>query len=99
MPRTVLKGLDHKDALARIRGWTRARFSLPADAMILVSERACAIPGGPPVETLVGFWTGAETRHHFRIFKPALEIAPDDLPFAWLKDALAAAPDWQCECC
>jgi nitrate reductase delta subunit len=99
MSRPILKSLDHKDALARVRDWTRARFELPADAMIAVSERACAIPGGPPLETVVGFWTADETRHHFRIFKPAADIAVDDLPFAWLKDALAQPPDFVCDCC
>ena len=99
MSRPVLKSLDHRAALRRVREWTRVRFSLPADAMILVSERACTIPGGPPTETIVGFWTAEETRHHFRIFKPVAEIAADDLPFAWLKDALAQPPDFVCECC
>jgi len=99
MLRPALKSLDHNDARRRIREWTRARFGLPGEAMIVVSERACAIPGGPPFETVVAFWTGAETRHHFRIFKPVADIAADDLPFAWLKDALAQPPDFVCDCC
>ncbi|HTY69394.1 MAG TPA: hypothetical protein VMH36_22255 [Alphaproteobacteria bacterium] len=99
MPRPVLRSLDHGDALRRVREWTRTRFGLSHDAMILVSERDGTVPGGPAVETVVGFWTDRETRHHFRIFKPVAEIVPDDLPFAWLKDALAVSPDWQCECC
>ncbi|MBV8537265.1 MAG: hypothetical protein JO128_16820 [Alphaproteobacteria bacterium] len=99
MPRPVLKSLDHAAALHRVREWTRARFSLPDGAMIVASERDGTIPGGPAVETIVAFWTGEETRYHFRVFKPVAEIVPDDLPFAWLQDALAAPPDWQCECC
>ncbi|HTP85087.1 MAG TPA: hypothetical protein VMQ11_19195 [Alphaproteobacteria bacterium] len=99
MPRPVLKSLDHGDALRRVREWTRARFGLPEGAMILVGERDGTVAGGPAVETVVGFWTADDTRHHFRIFKPVAEIVPDDLPFPWLKDALAVPPDWQCECC
>jgi hypothetical protein len=95
----ILKSLDHRDAQARLREWTRDRFALPPAAMILVAERPCEIPGGPPVETLVGFWTDEEARYHFRIFKPLAAIAAADLPFAWQKDALAVPPDWQCECC
>src|SRR5256885_12878890 len=52
------------------------------------SEVACALPGCPPLETVVAFWTDADTRHHFKVFKPVAEVAPDDLPPAWLKNAL-----------
>ena len=99
MPRRVLKSLDHGDALRRVRDWTRERFTLPAAAMILVSERDGTVPGGPPVETVVAFWTAEEARYHFRVFKPVAEVTLDDLPFAWLKDALAAPPDFACDCC
>ena len=99
MPRPVLRSLDHGAALRRVREWTRARFGLPDEAMILVDERDGTVPGGPAVETIVAFWTGEETRHHFRIFKPVAEIVSDDLPFAWLKDALAQPPDFVCDCC
>ena len=87
------------DALARVRDWTRARFDLPEEAAILVSEVACGLPGCPPIETVVAFWTANETRHQFKIFKPVQEVVLDDLPYAWLKDALAA-PEWiEYGCC
>lgn len=105
----ALKSLDHRDAVARVRAWTRARFGLTAAAMVVVDERPGTVPGGPPFETVVAFWeqppaasTAAAAdavRHHFRVFKRVSEIVEDDLPFAWLKPALAAVPDFQCECC
>ena len=52
------------------RAWTRARFALPEDAVILVSEIACGLPGCPPLETVVAFWTD-DRRHRFKLFKPA----------------------------
>ncbi len=99
MPRPVLRDLHHRDALQRVRDWTRVRFGLPDDAMISVTERDGTVPGGPPVETAVGFWTDEETRYHFRIFKPVAAVVADDLPFAWQKEALALPPDWACDCC
>jgi nitrate reductase delta subunit len=93
------KGPGHAEALERVRAWTRARFGLPVDDVILVSELACALPGCPPLETIVAFWTETDTRHHFKIFKPVAEVAADDLPPAWLKDALAVPEGGDCECC
>ncbi|MEA3023966.1 MAG: hypothetical protein QOK01_2818 [Alphaproteobacteria bacterium] len=93
------KGPGHAEALERVRAWTRARFGLPEDDVILVSELACALPGCPPLETVVAFWTETDKRHHFKIFKPVAEVAVEDLPPAWLKDALAVPEGGDCECC
>jgi hypothetical protein len=93
------KGPAHREALERVRAWTRARFGLPVDDVILVSELACALPGCPPLETVVAFWTETDTRHHFKIFKPVAEVVADDLPPAWLKGALAVPEGGDCECC
>jgi nitrate reductase delta subunit len=86
------------EALARVREWTRQRFTLPADATILVSEIACGLPGCPPLETVVVFWIG-ETRHHFKFFKPVGEVVLDDFPPAWLGSALAVSDGFECDCC
>ncbi len=80
------------EAVARVREWTRRRFSLPGDAVISVAEIACGLPGCPPLETVVVFWTAHTTRHHFKIFKPVAQVTIDDLPFAWQRDALAVPP-------
>jgi nitrate reductase delta subunit len=94
----IKKSREHVAALDRVRAWTRRRFALPVDATILVSEVACTLPGCPPLETVIAFWEG-ETRHHFKIFKPVAEVVYDDLPFAWLKEALAVPEDFACDCC
>jgi hypothetical protein len=94
----IKKSPEHLAAVDRVRAWTRARFSLSEDATIVVSEVACPLPGCPPLETVIVFWEG-ETRHHFKIFKPVAEVVRDDLPFAWLKDALAVPEDFVCDCC
>jgi hypothetical protein len=93
------KGPEHGVAAERVRAWTRARFSLPEDAAIMVAEVACAVPGCPPLETVVAFWTTNDRRHHFKVFKPVDEVVEDDLPPAWLKDALADIEGIGCECC
>ena len=90
-------------ACRRVADWTREHFALPADAIVLVSERANAQPGFPPLETLLVFWGASlqqpAQRHHYRFFKPVHEVQPDDLPPAWMKDALAEVPAWACDCC
>jgi hypothetical protein len=90
---------EHFAALERIRQWTRARFKLPEDAAILVSQVTCALPGCPPLETVVAFWTEGDKRHHFKVFKPVANVTEDDLPPAFMKSALAAGDDIDCECC
>jgi nitrate reductase delta subunit len=91
------KSPDHLAALDRVREWVRARFSL-GDEAILVAEVACAVPGCPPIETVIAFWS-EEQRHHFKVFKPVADVAADDLPPGWMKRALAVSDDFQCECC
>lgn len=83
----------------RVRAWTRERFALPDDAAILVTQLACGLPGCPPLETVVAFWTAPERRHRFKVFKPVAELRPEDLPYAWMKDALCVQDDLGGECC
>jgi len=88
-----------KDAASgRLRGWTRARFALTPDDTVMVSEIACAVPGCPPIETHVVFWTAAG-RHHCKIFKPLADVVEDDLPPAFMKNALVAMEGLDCDCC
>jgi nitrate reductase delta subunit len=93
----IKRGPDHSAALDRIREWVRLRYSL-GDAAILVAEMACAVPGCPPVETVIAFWSG-ERRHHFKVFRPVAEVTEGDLPPAWYKPALAVPDDFWCDCC
>jgi hypothetical protein len=96
---TFKKSAEHVEALERVKAWTRERFALAEQAPILVSEVACSLPGCPPLETVVAFWTEGDKRHHFKIFKPVTEVVNDDLPFYWLKDSLAVPDGFFCECC
>jgi nitrate reductase delta subunit len=64
----------------------------------MVAQLACTVPGCPPVETVIAFWS-EERRHHFKVFKPVADIAPGDLPPSWMKAALAVPDDFECECC
>ena len=84
--------------MQQVKAWTRERFALPDDAMIVVIETACTEPGFPPRETIVAFHTPPANRHSFRVFKPVAEIVPDDLPPAWMKDAIIMHPAG-CPCC
>ena len=92
------KSPDRAGALARVRGWTKVRFALTDDETVMVSELACSVPGCPPIETHVVFWTAAG-RHHFKIFKPLAQVTEDDLPPAFMKNALVALEGFACDCC
>jgi hypothetical protein len=96
---SVRKSPDQIKALDLVAAWTRARFRLGEDAAILVSEVACSLPGCPPLETVVAFWTAADTRHQFKLFKPATQVVEDDLPPSWMKSALIVPEDFDAECC
>jgi hypothetical protein len=95
MMRSLKKRPDDGAALERVRDWTRARFALAEDETIMVSEITCAVLGCPPIETHVVFWT-AQGRHHFKVFKPLAEVAEDDLPPAFMKNALVGLEDIDC---
>jgi len=82
----------------RVREWMLARFKLAEDDTVMVSEVTCGVPGCPPVETHIVFWTAAG-RHHFKVFKPLAEVVEDDLPPAFMKNALIWAEGLECSCC
>jgi hypothetical protein len=92
------KKVPDASALAQVRDWTRKRFRLADDETIMVSEMACGAPGCPPIETHVVFWTAAG-RHHFKVFKPLADTGEDDLPPAFMKNALVWEEGLECSCC
>lgn len=96
---TMSQSPTQSAALHQIETWTRERFSLAPEVAVLVTELPCALPGCPPLETVIAFWTAAERRHHYKIFKPAQQVLPDDLPPYWMIDALLVPPDYECGCC
>jgi hypothetical protein len=85
-------------AVKRVKAWTRARFSLDDDVAILVAEIACGLPGCPPLETVVTFWTAPDRRHAFKVFKATLDVCEDDLPPAFMKNAIVDEGD-DLDCC
>jgi len=99
IPRSFKKRPEHAAALDRVKAWTRERFQLPGDAAIMVAEVSCGLPGCPPLETAVVFWTGADTRHQFKVFKPVAEVVEDDLPPRWLRDGLIVDENAGLTCC
>jgi hypothetical protein len=98
MLRPLQRSVDHSAALERVRGWTRARFALGEDDTVMASEIACTLPGCPPIETHVVFWTTAG-RHHFQMFKPLVDVVEDDLPPAFMKNPLTWVEGIECSCC
>jgi len=95
---SIRKSPERLQVIDRVTEWTRERFKLPKGSVIFVSEIACPLPGCPPLETVVAFWI-ADQRYQFKLFKPVQEVVVDDLPYVWLKDALAVQEGIGWECC
>jgi hypothetical protein len=85
-------------ARARLKDRVRERFALDADAAVEVREVEATLPGFPPRETVVEFQVAAQL-HHFKVFKPLVEVGEPDLPPAWMKAALAIPQGYDCDCC
>lgn len=83
----------------RVEAWTRQRFDLGADAVVLVADVRCQVPGCPPVETIVAFWWPDGPRYRFKVFKPVAEVTGADVPLRWLLPALEDVTDLGCDCC
>jgi hypothetical protein len=98
--KTFATGKAHLEHIRQVKDWVRTRFSLTDEDTSMVSEVACRLPGCPPVETVIAFWTeNGEKRHHYKIFKPVAEVTEDDLPPYWMKNALVVDSDFYCSCC
>ncbi len=93
------KDPERAEAASRVKRWTRERFKLGSEATLLVSELESALPGFPPLYTVVAFWTPERRHYHFKVFKPLEQVLEDDLPPSWLKDALEVPEGAGCECC
>ncbi|HET9580772.1 MAG TPA: hypothetical protein VFP44_23295 [Usitatibacter sp.] len=93
------RGAAHLEAVERVKDWTRERFGLGERDTVVVTEVSRALPGWPAIETVVGFWTGDGTRHHFRAFKRVEDVEESDVPPAWLAPSLAANDGIECGCC
>jgi len=93
------RGAARAEAVQKVKAWTRERFGLSDEDTILVNEEASNAPGFPPIETHVGFWTADGTRHRYRVFRAVDEVRESDVPPAWMKEALAADPGFECSCC
>jgi len=87
------------DAVDRVKDWTRVRFRLNERDLVMVSEVASRVPGHPPLQTAVSFWTGERERHHFTVFKRVEDVLEDDIPPAFMKAALALSEGVTCSCC
>ena len=92
------KSPGNSSAADRVRDWARTRFALTDEETVMVSEMACSVPGCPPIETHLVFWTAAG-RHHFKIFKPLADVIENDLPPAFMKNALVPLEGIDCDCC
>ena len=90
-------------ATQRVSAWVREHFRLPEAAVVLVTELACQLPGCPPLETVIAYWmdpaAAQPQRYHLKVFKPVQQVQLEDLPPWWMREALAAPPDWDCTCC
>ncbi|WP_212524364.1 hypothetical protein [Actibacterium sp. MT2.3-13A] len=78
-----------------IEGWLRSAYGLGERDIVLVSQDVPRTAGFPPEQTVIVFWRG-EARYRIRIFKPAADVCPGDLPVGWLLAAFLDDGDGEC---
>ncbi len=83
----------------QVESWTRDRFDLSSDALVVVADVRCQVPGCPPRETLVAFWQPGGLRYRYKVFKPVAEVVEADIPVKWLLPSLEDVAGLGCECC
>jgi nitrate reductase delta subunit len=93
------KAAGQLQAIDQVAEAVRRRYALPEESVVSVSELACGLPGCPPLETVVLFWPPDGVRHRIKIFKPAHEVSPDDMPAPWLRRALVSPEGEENDCC
>jgi hypothetical protein len=91
-------GTARVEAIERVKDWTRERFGLQGDEIVVVTEGAPTLPGFPPRMTGVAFWAADGTRYHYRVYKGAEGVVESDLPPSWMKASLAW-DGFDCDCC
>ena len=89
----------HLDAVERVKAWTRDRFNLAGDDLVMVTQVSSKLPGYPPLQTAVSFWPARGDRHHFTVFKSVGDVLEEDIPPAFMKDTLALSEGVACSCC
>ena len=103
MFKSLQRDAPASQACLAVEALARERFALGLEVHVVIDERATTLPGCPPWETAIDFWTdlpdGSSQRHHCKVFKRAHEVVADDLPPDWMKAALAVSPDYVCACC
>ncbi|OLP62578.1 hypothetical protein BJF93_01965 [Xaviernesmea oryzae] len=67
------------EAVARIREWLRGRLALADGTVIVVNEVACAEPGCPDLETVIGLLSSSAASRTFKISKPIAAVTTADL--------------------
>jgi hypothetical protein len=90
--RPSYENLEH---LERVETCVRVHFALAPDDLVIVSEDPGRLPGYPPLQTTVLFWSQG-LRHRFVVFKPVAMVVAADLPVVWLRPALVEDGG---ECC
>ena len=80
-----------------VQQWARTRFRLPADSPVGVAEVRCTVPGCPPLETALSFWSEDGRRHQVRLLKEVAAVERSDI--AWLIGSLDDHDGGVWECC
>jgi nitrate reductase delta subunit len=85
--------------LTRVGDIARAQFRLAEHHPVRVEQLAATERGFPPLETRITFWTGNDSQHQYRVFKPVRDVTAADLPPWWMRDALILDEFPFCDCC
>ncbi len=82
--------------LERIESAVRGAYGLGPETVVLVREEAVRLPGYPPRVTVARFPDAAGRAIRWAVYRPAAEVAKEDLPPAYL---LSLYIDDGSDCC
>lgn len=74
------EGKKDRSLQGQIKEWVRARFTLPEDVTVLVTEIMCDQPGCAPVETIIAILRKDGTREQWKSARPMKEVKKEDIP-------------------
>lgn len=65
--------------LTQVKQWVTARFAVPDDATVMVTELRCTEPGCPPLETVIAVLAADGTRQQWKLHHAANAITEAEI--------------------
>jgi hypothetical protein len=65
--------------IGKVKEWVQERFTLAADAVVMVTELRCTEPGCPPLETVIAVLDGPGSKRQYKLHKGIADVTREDI--------------------